>query len=106
MDDFLARLEKMGPAGTKYAKAKSERMYIEQYRKSLKARLMVSSTAKTIAEREAEAYSHPEYIDLLAGLKAAVYDEERCRWALERLKIEFEMWRTNQANERYQREKV
>ena len=105
-DKLLERLEKMGPAINKHAKAKSERVYIEQYRKSLKAILMSKSNAKTAVEREQFAYSHKDYLDLINGLKHAVEVEEKCRWSLERLKIEFEMWRTINANERYQKDRV
>jgi len=38
----------------RYAKAKAERIYIEQYRKSLKAILFTESDSKTVADREAE----------------------------------------------------
>ena len=61
----------------KYAKARAERIYIEQYRKSLKAILFTESNSKTVADREAEAYSHPKYLDLLHGLQAAVEAEEQ-----------------------------
>ena len=66
----------------------------------------VTKGAKTIADREQYAYSHKDYLDLLSGLRSAVEVEEKCRWSLERLKIEFEMWRTINANERYRQEKV
>lgn len=108
-DKLLARLEKMGPSISKHAKAKSERVYIDQYRKSLKAILMSQAQAKgvkTVSEREQYAYSHADYLDLLNGLRCAVEAEEKCRWSLERLKIEFEMWRTINANERFQKDKV
>jgi len=109
MDDFLDRIEKMGKAIPGYAKAKAERVYVEQFRKSKKAILMRSEeamTLKTQSEREQYAYSHPEYVELIKGLREAVEIEEKCRWALERFKIEFEHWRTTQANDRWQKDKV
>lgn len=96
----------MGHAIAPYAKAKAERVYIEQFRKSKKAILMRESDGKTIADREAEAYSSPDYIELLDGLKQAVETEEKAKWALEKFKIEFEHWRTTQANERWQKDKI
>ena len=109
MDDFEKRTELIGRAIPKYAKAKAERVYIEQFRKSKKALLMrdsVALTYKTQAEREQYAYSHPEYVELLEGLKNAVEIEEKCKWALEKFKIEFEHWRTIQANERYLKDRL
>ena len=41
------------------SKARAEREYVEQFRKSLKAILMGKSDAKTIAEREAYASAIP-----------------------------------------------
>ena len=106
MDDFLNRINKLEKAIPIYAKAKAERVYIEHFRKSKKAILMVQSDAKTATEREQYAYSHPEYVQLLEGLRAATEIEEKCRWALEKFKIEFEHWRTLQANERYIKDRV
>ena len=103
MENFDKRIYKLGDAIPKYAKAKAERTYIEQFRKSKKAILMRSPEAmrlKTVAEREQYAYSHPEYIELIDGLKVAVEIEEKCKWALTRLQIEVEVWRTEQANNR------
>ena len=106
MDDFLYRIEKMGKAIPGYAKAKAERVYIEQFRKSKKAILMGECTEKTQSAREQYAYAHAEYIELLEGLRVAVEIEEKCRWALEKFKIEFEHWRTTQANDRWQKDKL
>ena len=109
MEDFEKRIEKMGEAIPGYAKAKAERVYIEQFRKSKKALLMRDGTAlrlKTQSEREQYAYAHDDYVQLLKGLKQAIEVEEKCKWALERFKIEFEHWRTTQANERHVRDRV
>jgi len=108
-DKLVERLENMSPAIKAHAKAKSERIYIEQFRKSKKALLMVEggkNGIKTAVDREQYAYAHPEYQELLTGLKEAVEVEETCRWTLEQLKMKFEMWRTIQANERYQQDRL
>lgn len=106
MDNFEERIEKMGAAIAPYAKAKSERVYIEQFRKSKKALLMQQCSADTAVAREQYAYAHPEYIKMLDGLREATEVEERAKWALEKFKIEFEHWRTCQANERWQKDRV
>lgn len=84
----------------KYAKAKAERIYLEQYRKSKKAILFAKSEAKTMAEKEAEAYAHPEYISLLEGLSAAVEIEEELRFKIEAAKLRVEVYRTMEASNR------
>jgi hypothetical protein len=66
--------------GQFYAKAKADRIYMEEYRKSLKAILMKRSMETAVNAQEREAYSHPEYLDLLKGLREAVEAEEKLRW--------------------------
>ncbi len=82
----------------KYAKAKSERIYLEEYRKSLKSILMKRSLEDTIGAQEREAYAHEEYSNLLNGLKEAVEFEERLRWELVAAQTRVEIWRSEQAN--------
>jgi hypothetical protein len=85
---------------TKFAKAKSERVYLEEYRKSLKAILMKRSLEDTIGGQEREAYAHDEYKQLLEGLKVAIEMEEKLRWDLIAAQARVEIWRTEQANNR------
>ena len=66
----------------RYAKAKAQRLYLEEYRKTKKALLMRESTGKAVADREAYAYSHPDYIELLDGLRVAIEAEESFRFRL------------------------
>ena len=66
----------------KFAKAKAERVYLEEYRKSLKAILMKQSMESAVNAQEREAYSHDDYVQLLHGLKEAVEIEEKLRWDL------------------------
>lgn len=82
-----------------YAQAKAERVYLEQFRKSKKA-MLVQQAQGTILERESYAYAHPEYLEILEGLKAAVQQEEELRWMLVAAQTKFEAWRTQQANNR------
>jgi len=85
-----------------FAKAKSERVYLEEFRKSKKAILMGQSDAKTATEREQYAYAHPEYLTLLEGLREAVEVEEKLRWDLIAAQARVEIWRTKSANNRAQ----
>lgn len=85
---------------SKFAKAKAERVYLEEYRKSLKALLMKRSLEETIGAQEREAYAHDEYKQLLQGLKAAVEVEEKLRWDLIAAQARVEIWRSEQANMR------
>lgn len=84
----------------KYAKAKAERVYAEEWRKSKKALLMKSCGESSVAAQEREAYSHPEYIQVLEGIRAAVEAEETLRWGLVAAQARVEIWRTESANNR------
>ena len=84
----------------KFAKAKAERVYLEEYRKSLKAILMKGSMETAVNAQEREAYSHADYVALLQGLKEAVEIEEKLRWDLIGAQARVEIWRTEQANNR------
>ena len=83
-----------------FAKAKAERTYIEHYRKSLKGILMKRSMETAIGAQEREAYAHPEMVELLKGLQAAVEIEEKLKWDITAAELRVEIWRTEQANNR------
>lgn len=83
-----------------YARAKGERIYIEEFRKTLKARLMVASASSAIGAQERDAYAAPEYGDLLKGLQAATEQEELLRWRLVSAQAGIEVWRSQEASSR------
>ncbi|MBQ1559135.1 MAG: hypothetical protein IIZ69_13765 [Pseudomonas sp.] len=90
----------------KYAQAKADRVYLEQFRKSKKAMLFTLAERegiKTVAEREAWAYSHPEYIQVLEGLQAAVEQEEKLRVLIDVAKLKINLYQTKQADSRAER---
>ncbi len=87
------------------AKAKADRVYLEEFRKTKKAILMKlgeveGCTSATIQERFA--YSHPEYMELLNSLKIAVEEEERLKWMMIACQAKIEVFRTLQANARFE----
>jgi hypothetical protein len=86
----------------KFAKAKAERVYIEEYRKSLKAILMKRSLENAIGAQEREAYAHQEYIELLEALKEATEVEEKLRWDMVAAQARIEIWRSQEASNRSQ----
>jgi hypothetical protein len=85
-----------------YAQAKGQRVYIENFLRSKKSLLMAKSDAKTVADREAYAYAHPEYIELVSGLRSAVEQEEGIKWKLTAAQASVEIWRTQEASNRAQ----
>lgn len=87
---------------SKFADAKAQRVYLQEFRKSKKALLMAQSPAKTSAEREQYAYGHEDYLALLGGIKAAIQIEEDLSWKLEAAKIRVDIWRSQEASNRGQ----
>lgn len=86
-----------------YAKAKADRVLLEEFRKSKKALLMKDALRDGIEAanaQEREAYANQEYIDLLHGLAEAIAKEEELRWKLEAARMKTDIWRTEQANAR------
>lgn len=88
--------------GEEYAKAKSDRVYLELFRKTKKAQLMIESDSKTVAEKEAYAYAHQEMKIVIDQLREAVDKEEALKAMLDAAKLRVECWRTEQANNRGQ----
>jgi hypothetical protein len=87
----------------KYTKAKSDRVHLEEFRKSKKAMLMQQASLNgvtALAAQERDAYASEEYQDLLKGLAAAVEQEETLKWHLEAAKLRVNIWQTESANNR------
>lgn len=83
-----------------YAQAKANRVYLEEYRKSLKAALMAKQIGEPVNAREIYAYAHHDYTQLLEGLKVAIEQEENLRWKLIAAQAKIEVWRSLSANQR------
>lgn len=85
----------------KFAQAKANRVYIENFLRSKKSLLMNDCRREeSIANKEAYAYAHPEYQELLEGLKAAVEAEETLRWQMTAAELRVQVWRTESASNR------
>lgn len=89
--------------GQKYAKAKGELTYLEEFRKSKKAMLMKTAMingCKTAAAAEMEAYADMEYVELLKGIAAATEAAEGLRWGLVAAQARVDVWRSLEASNR------
>jgi len=82
------------------AQAKANRVYADEFRKSLKAILMQQSESSTASAKEADAYAHQSYLDHLEGLRQAVESEEVLRWRMVAAQAKIEVWRSIGANQR------
>jgi hypothetical protein len=93
-------IEFMIKNASKFAEAKANRIYLENYLKVIKATLALKCSETTIARAEQYALSHPEYKVALDGLKVAVEQEEHLKWWLLSAQARIDVWRTEEASHR------
>ena len=90
--------------GQKYAKAKGELTYLEEFRKSKKAMLaktaIADKRATSAAAAEMEAYADMSYVELLKGIAAATEAAEALRWGLVAAQARIDVWRSLEASNR------
>ena len=82
------------------AKARAERIYMEEFRKSLKALIMKEHIDATVSAQEREAYADPRYQTHLEALRQAVYRDEKARFMRIAAEAKIEAWRSLSANSR------
>ena len=86
------------------AKARADRLYLEEFKKTKKALLMQQAAegnpSMTIGVQERIALAHPEYSELLDGYRVAVETDEKARFSILAAQITIDAWRSAQANER------
>jgi hypothetical protein len=73
---------------------RSNRVYMEEYRKSLKAQLMSNNIDMPVNAQEREAYKNVEYVTHLEAMKEAIYQDEKLRFLIEAAKIKISAWQT------------
>lgn len=101
-EDHAQAIRDIAPA---YGDAKAQRVYLEEFRKSKKAMLMRDALLNGIeaaTHQEREAYSNPEYLELIKGLAQAIEKEETLRWELESHRLDIEIFRSREATARLQ----
>jgi len=96
--DPIACVDFMRDNARALAQAKANRVYCEEFRKTLKARLMTGVGA--IGAQEVAAYAHPNYEAHLEALKAAVEEETRLHWLMVAAQAKVEIWRSMESTNR------
>ena len=80
------------------AKARAERLYLDEYSKSLRSILMSEHLSETLGAQERHALSDERYIKHLEALKEAIFQDERGRFLREAAESKIRAWQTEQAN--------
>lgn len=86
-----------------FAIAEANKIYCEQYRKTIKAEEMQEAELlghKTAAMQERQAYASQRYKDHLKALQEAVRVREELRWMLVAAEARISVWRSQEASNR------
>lgn len=86
-----------------YAIAESNKVYMEELRKTIKAECMKEAEMighKTAAMQEREAYAAPKYKQHLLALQEAVREREEARWMMIAAQERIAVWRSQEASNR------
>lgn len=101
--DIFKVLDYMRDHAPLYAKAKADRIYLEEMKKAKKAVLMKEAEMRgfsTAAAQEREAYADAQYMELIEGLKVAVEQEETLKWRLVAAEVKTQVWRSIESSNR------
>lgn len=82
------------------AEAKADRIYVEEYRKTLKAQIMKEHGSLSAVLQEREAYADPRYVAHLEAIRDAVKSDEFSRFMRVAAEAKIEAWRTQSSNSR------
>ena len=97
MGNALDTIEEVSPL---YAKAKGERVHLDDYRKVQLALLFEQAVGKTVADKENWSKAHPDYRRVIQSHGDAVEKEAALYWKLKLAETQIEVWRTIQASRR------
>lgn len=99
-DDVQKALDRLRFKAKDAAKAKADRIYLEEFRKSIKATIMQKHLDLPVSAQEREAYASEEYVGHLLVMKDAIEADELARWQMIAAQAVIEAWRTASANMR------
>ena len=80
--------------------ARANRVYVDEYRKVIKAKCMAKHLDKPVSAQEREAYIDPEYIAHLEAMKEAAQAEHNALFLKEAAIAKLDVFRTLSANYR------
>lgn len=92
--DIEKALDFLRDSADEAAQNRANRIYMEEYRKSLKAQLMSENMDMAVNAQEREAYKNVQYITHLDAMKTAIYEDEKLRFLIEAARIKITAWQT------------
>jgi hypothetical protein len=82
------------------AQARANRIYMEEFRKVVKAQIMEECNETATNAQERFAYADPRYTKHLDAMRTAIFEDEKHRFMLAAAQAKIDAWRTQQATER------
>ncbi len=82
------------------AQARANRMYLEEFRRTLKGQIMRENIEMPVSAQEREAYADTRYKDFLESYKEAIRLDEHYRFLRQSALAKIEAWRTLSSNNR------
>lgn len=99
-DEIDKALDYLRDNATVAAQSRANRIYMEEYRKVVKAQLMGESNESAVGAQERFAYAHCDYADHLDAMRTAIEMDEKHRFLLAAASAKIDAWRSEQANQR------
>lgn len=99
-DEIQAALDYLRTNAPKAAQARANKIYLEEYRKTIKAQVMQQHLDKPVTAQEREAYQSEEYKSHLLTMQEAIRLDELNRWGMVAATAKIEAWRSFNANRR------
>jgi hypothetical protein len=99
-DEIDKALDYLRDNAREAAQAKANRVYVEEYRKVIKAQIMKEHGKLSAVLQEREAYADPRYAQHLQAIKQAVEIDEGHRFLRGAADAKIEAWRTQSSNTR------
>lgn len=84
----------------KAAETRAARLYLEEYRKRLKASIMQEHLDLPVSAQEREAYADKRYQVHIEGYREAVAADEKMKWLKDTAIAKIEAWRTMESSRR------
>ena len=98
--DLEKALDYLRDTSEEAAKARANRLYLDDYSRVLRATIMSEHLAEPVNAQERYAYGDIRFRNHLEGLKQAIFEDERFRFLRDAAAVKIEVWRSIQANER------
>lgn len=99
-DDAERAVDWLGNNASEIAQARAERLYIEQWIKTVKATIQAEQEGMSAAASEIVALASPRYAKALAAFKEAVLADERFRFLVAAAEARIEAWRSQESTRR------